>query len=429
MKTVFIEGAKAKVKKSLNILLAVGLVSGAIFMAGCETGGGMATGGSTGSGEVAATVNGKSIMMEEVEKVIKANYRGQETKLSQLELTQARLQVLEQLIQQEVMFQKAEKEGTVPTDDDVTQEINKLKNSSGVSAEEFEKKLKEAGESEAGLKDKMKRELAVKKLVDKVTNAVTPPKDKEIEDFFSSNKEQFKKRRGVKLASIVIDPADSGEGDTTKNQAEAINKAKEIMEELGQDSSRFADVAREKSEDANRLQGGEMGYLSEEDLKQNLSPQYAQAFMAENFKIGGITPPLNVAGKFYIFKLQERILKDEDQNLDSPGVKQQITDLLIGSRKQLLSTSYAATSMNEARIDNLLAKKVIANPNELSGTRPVDTSSPAVSPAASASPVEGKEGDKKAEDKKDDEKKEEAKPAAANAAANAPAANAEANKK
>ena len=56
--------------------------------------------------------------------------------------------------------------------------------------------------------------------------------------------------------------------------------------------------------------------------------------------------------------------------LDSPGVRQQVTDELVKARKQLLSSSYQAIAMNEAKIENFLAQKLVANPNELSGARP-----------------------------------------------------------
>ena len=84
--------------------------------------------------ETAATVNGKAIKLEEVERVIKQQGQGQEAKLSPLELAQARLQVLQTLIQEEVLFQKAEKENTVPTDEEVTAEYNKLKTRAVMSA-------------------------------------------------------------------------------------------------------------------------------------------------------------------------------------------------------------------------------------------------------------------------------------------------------
>src|SRR5215471_17969494 len=92
---------------------AVVLLAIASFLTACGTNSG---GGNPGDNETAANVNGKPIKMEDVERAVKQQAQGQESRLSPLELASARLQVLENLIQQEVMFQKAEKEGTVPTD-------------------------------------------------------------------------------------------------------------------------------------------------------------------------------------------------------------------------------------------------------------------------------------------------------------------------
>jgi hypothetical protein len=62
--------------------------------------------------------------------------------------------------------------------------------------------------------------------------------------------------------------------------------------------------------------------------------------------------------------------------LESPGIRQQVTDSLINARKQLLVQSYSAIAMNEAKIVNNLAQKVVANPNELSGARPASADTP-----------------------------------------------------
>ncbi|MBA3335137.1 MAG: SurA N-terminal domain-containing protein [Acidobacteria bacterium] len=130
------------------------------------------TGSSGQSNETAATVNGKAIKLEAVERAVKQQAQGQESTLSPLELAQVRLQALESLIQQEVMFQKAEKETAVPKDEEVTLELNKQKTSSGLSAEEFDKRLKEAGETEVSLRDKIKKSLAIKKLIDNITGKI-----------------------------------------------------------------------------------------------------------------------------------------------------------------------------------------------------------------------------------------------------------------
>lgn len=372
------EGVKARVHNSnFKIFSMVFLAVAAFVLNACNgtgTTGANTTTGNPADNETVATVNGKAIKLQEIERVIKQQGQGQEGRLSPLELAQARLQVLESLIQQEVMFQKAEKEGTVPTDEEVTAELNKQKTGSGLSQEEFDKKLKEIGETEATLRDALKRKLAVQKLTDKITGKIEPPKDSEIEAFYSGNPAAFVKKKGVKLAAIVVDPADNGEGDTTKSEVDAVRVGNEIIGQLRQGGD-FAAIAREKSEDQSRLQGGDLGYISEDELKQAFSPQVAATLMDAKFAVGQILPTPS-QGKFFILKLQERSDRDENLTLESPGIRQQVTDSLINARKQLLAAAYQSMAMDEAKIENLLAKKVVDNPNDLSGARPAGANTP-----------------------------------------------------
>ncbi len=371
--TANFQGAKATVHKlNIKIFTIAFLAFAAVALNACDSGTTADT--NTAGAETAATVNGKAIKMEEVERAIKVQAQGQEAKLSPLELAQARLQILDGLIQQEVMFQKAEKEGIVLTDADVTVELNKRKTASGLSQEEFEKRMREAGETDASIRETIKRGLAIQRLTDNITGKIEPPKDSEIDAFYNGNKEAFVKKRGVKLAAIVIDPANNGEGDTTRTDQEAALKGNEIVNQLRQGGD-FAAIAREKSEDQSRLQGGDLGYISEDELRQNFTPQVAAALMDPKFPIGQLQIA-QAGGKFYILKLQERSEKDENLTLESPGIRQQVTDSLINARKQLLAASYQAMAMNEAKIENFLAKKVVENPNELSGARPASAETP-----------------------------------------------------
>jgi parvulin-like peptidyl-prolyl isomerase len=319
--------------------------------------------------ETAATVNGKVIKFEEVERAVKQQARGQETKLSALELAGARLQVLQGLIEQEVMFQKAEKEGVVPKDEDVAAEVNKQKVESRLSAEEFDRQMKQAGLDEKSFREQVRRTMAIKALVDKVTGRIETPKENEIDAFFKGNPEMFVKKRGVRLAAIVIDPTNSGQGDLTVDDASADLKLKEVLAKVQQPASDFAALAREYSEDPSKFQGGDLGFFSEDELKQSY-PQLVAGFMNPDFTEGRITNPVPINGKAYIFKLQERVDKEENLTLESPSVRPQINEMLVNNRKQLLAASYQTIAMNEAKIENYLAKKVVDNPNELSGARP-----------------------------------------------------------
>jgi parvulin-like peptidyl-prolyl isomerase len=376
-----------KLSNKSSIFAGLIFTASAFILAAC---GGPASNGSSGGpvdpNETAAKVNGKVITMQEVERAVKQQAQGQESKMSPLELAGARLQVLQNLIEQEVMFQKAEKEGVVPSDDDVAAEVNKQKVGSGLSADEFDRRMKQAGLDDKAFREGTKKRLAIEKLVEKVTGRIEPPKDSEIEEFFRSNPEMFIRKRGVRLAAIVIDPRDTGQGDTTRNSAEAEQRLMEVREKVQQPASDFAALAREYSEDGSKLQGGDMGYLSEEDLKANY-PQLAAGFMGPDFTPGRITSPISIEGRAYIFKLLEKIEKDENLTLESPNVRPQINQLLVDNRKQLLAASYQAIAMNEAKIENFLAQKVVNNPNELSGARPAGSATANTASNANAAPA------------------------------------------
>lgn len=347
----------------------------ASLLAACGGGTSNTSPGSVDPNETAAKVNGKVITMESVDRAVKQQTQGQESKLSPLELAGARLQVLETLIQQEVMYQKAEKESAVPSDEEVTAEVNKRKTQSGKSADQIAKEMKESGLTDAYIRESVKKDLAIQKLIDKITGKIEPPKESEIEAFYYGNKDAFVKRKGVKLAAIVVDPANNGEGDTSTDQQSAVIKANDIIKQLqaGQD---FATLARQNSEDESKFQGGDLGYISEDDMRQTFPEEVTATLMNPQFQVGKIIST-RVQGKLYILKLQERSDKDEELTLDSPDIKAQVTDELVKARKQLLSSSYQMIAMNEAKIENFLAQKLVANPNELSGARPASSGTPA----------------------------------------------------
>src|SRR6476620_5519451 len=96
------KGVISKVQMLKNkVLLTASLAVFAALLGACG-GGGTAVNSTTGAvdpNETAATVNGKPIKMEDVERAVKQQAQGQESKMSPLELASARLQVLDSLIQ------------------------------------------------------------------------------------------------------------------------------------------------------------------------------------------------------------------------------------------------------------------------------------------------------------------------------------------
>ena len=133
---------------------------------------------------------------------------GNTSSFNQLQMAQARLAVLESLIQREVLFQRAEKEKVLPTEAQIDGAIATQKQNSGMTAEAFEKGLKEQNLSMETLRDEARKELAIAALQDKYSGKIDIS-DREVEEFYNSNRDRFKSERGVALAMIVVDPQDN----------------------------------------------------------------------------------------------------------------------------------------------------------------------------------------------------------------------------
>ena len=369
-------------RKRIMFIWLAAILLGAIAMTGCSSS------GESADNTVAATVNGKKIMLQEVERVIQQQTGGKQANLSPLELAQARLQVLSSLIQREVLFQRAEQEKLLPTEDEITSSINKQKQDSGMTDEEFARQLKEQNLSMEALREEAKKDLAIQHLQDKYSGKITIS-DREVEDYYNSNKAQFVNARGVALAMIAVDPADNSKdgiaADDAKNDTDAKVKIDNIYQQL-KGGADFATVARAKSEDRQSLaRGGDIGFATEDELKQNGFPPDLVSQFFGPMQVGSFTNPVKFGspqapgGRWYIFKLQEKRLQTENLTLESQGVRQQITVALTNQRKEILNAALVEVAMRTAKIENNLAANMLNNPSNL-GLRPA--SSEAARPAA-----------------------------------------------
>lgn len=357
------------------------LAFAALAFSGCSSGGTDAK-----ENTVAATVNGKNIMLAEVERSVSQQAGGKQATLSQLELAQARLTVLGSLIQREVLFQRAEREKLLPTEEQITSFINNQKQQTGMTDEDFEKSLREQNMSRETLREEARKNLAVMRLQENYTGKISI-NDKEVEDYYNHNRQQFVSARGVGLAVIIVDPTDNsaqGIQNDAKNETEAKLKIDNVYQLL-KGGADFATVARSKSEDAQSLiRGGDIGFISEDGLKQAGLPKEISDMLMGPMEIGSVTEPKLVNNRWYIFKLGEKRLQTENLTLESPGVRQQITQGLINQRKEVLNAALIEVAVNEAKIVNNLAANMLNNPNNL-GLRPA-SSTPAPAQQSTATP-------------------------------------------
>jgi parvulin-like peptidyl-prolyl isomerase len=344
------------IKKILPILIAFSC----LFAAACGDKEG-------GDSDIVAKVGSKDITIKQVDTVIKQQLdQSPGATFTPAELAAARLSVLNNLIQEEALFQKAKKDNLVPDDNKVNQELAKRKQDAGLTEDQYQAQLKQSGMTEEEYKDNIRRGLAITALQDKEKTRVTPPSDEEVKKYYDDHRAEFKAVRGVELSLISVSPQNNG-GD-----AGAETKIKAIYAQL-KSGSDFATIAQQRSEDPSNIRGGSVGFQSEDQLKQGFPtrPEIVQRLMT-SMSPGEYTEPLkdNVSGSWAIFKLNARREKEEDLTFDNPEVRKSIVDTVTQQRQQVLFNALMQVSLSESNAKNLLAERIVEDPKRIVEMKP-----------------------------------------------------------
>jgi parvulin-like peptidyl-prolyl isomerase len=315
--------------------------------------------------EVAAKVGSAEITLKRVDSTVKQQLdaSGGSASMTSAELVAARLSVLDNLIQEEALFQKAQKENLVPDDSKVTQAVQKRKQDAQLTEEQYQNQIKQAGLTEDEFRDKIRRELAINELRDRERTRVNAPTDAEIEKYYNDHKSDFVAERGADISVIAISPANNG------GEAGAEQKVRGIYGQL-RSGSDFATVASQKSEEQqSALRGGRLGFASEAGLKQSFPgvPDISARLMT--LTEGQYTEPIkDSTGNWYIFKLN--LKRERPQNLTLNDVRADIINNITQQRQQVLLNALMMVTLAETSIKNYLAERIVQSPQTIVEMRP-----------------------------------------------------------
>jgi peptidyl-prolyl cis-trans isomerase SurA len=330
------------------------------------------------SPDVWAVVNGKEIKKDEVEKYYRTRINPEGQTPSQEEALSLKLNVLDELINNEILIERAKKLTLEASDGEVEDKFTELK--SPYTEDEFQRQLKERGVSVDDLKRDLRRQLSIQKLLNREVVSKISITDQDVAEFYNANKAQFNVAEPqYRIAQIVITPRKEPQirnrkNDDATNEAEAQRKVKMLMDRLnsGQD---FGQLAMDYSEDMNSAAtGGDLGYVPESALNQS-DPQLKKLVMG--LKPGQVSQPIQLKEGFRILKLITRESPGL-RGLAEPQVQQTIRDTLRNRKEQLLRAAYLAVARDEAHSTNYLAQQVI----ESAGKLPADTAPAAAKPPA-----------------------------------------------
>jgi peptidyl-prolyl cis-trans isomerase SurA len=313
--------------------------------------------------DVWAVVNGKEIKREEVDKYYRTrvNPEGQEPSLE--ESLSQKLNVLDELINNEILLERAKKLNLEASDGEVEDKFTELK--SPYTEDEFQRRLKDQAMTVEDLKLELRRQLSIQKLLNREVVAKITITDQDVSDFYNANKAQFNVAEPqYHIAQIVVTPRKEQQirnrkNDDATNEAEAQRKVKMLTDRLNSGAD-FAQLAMDYSEDLNTAgTGGDLGFVPESALNQS-DPALKKAVVA--LKAGQVSQPIQVQPKDGPRILILKLITRESPGLRGiaePQVQQTIRDTLRNRKEQLLRLAYLAIARDSARVTNFLAEQVI----------------------------------------------------------------------
>ena len=341
-----------------RLLPIVGIVAALVWTAGCKK---QAPAGP----DVWAAVNGKEIKRGEVEKYYRSRVAPESQQPSQEESLSLMMNILDELINNEILLELAKKQNLEASDGEVEDRFTELK--SPYTEDEFQRQMKERGVTVEDLKRDLRRELSIKKLINRDVVSKITITDQDVSDFYNQNRAQFNvPETQFRILQIVVTPRKDAQVRNRKNDdattdAEARRKATALVERL-RGGADFAQLAMDYSEDSvTASTGGDLGYIPESALSQS---DPALKKMVLTMTPGQVSGVIQLRESYRILKLVAKESPGQ-RELSDPQVQQSIRENLRNRKEQLLGAAYRTTLRDSAEVNNYLAKQVLESAGKL----------------------------------------------------------------
>jgi peptidyl-prolyl cis-trans isomerase SurA len=319
--------------------------------------------------DVWATVNGKDILRGDVEKISRSRVTPEAPTPSQEEALSLQLSILDELINSEILLERANKMNLVASDAEVEDKFTESK--SPYTEEEFQRKLQATGLTADDLRGDIRRQLSIQKLLNREVVAKISITDQDIADFYNKNRSQFNVTEPqYHIAQIVITPrpdptVHNRKNDKAANESEAGRKAAMLVQKLDSGSD-FSELAMDYSEDPSASTGGDLGFQPESSFNKS-DPMLKKAVLS--LKAGQATQPIHVKdGGYIILKLIAKETAGQRELADLQ-VQQAIRDALRTRKEQLLRSAYLVEARDEAHVSNFLARQILESAGKLPNTK------------------------------------------------------------
>ncbi len=292
--------------------------------------------------DVLAVVNETQITRQELEQevsLLHAEMRHRNTALSKRKMDRLKRQLVENLIERELLYQRAQQKKLEIRNQWVDRALldlkSELKAKSGYKAY-----LEDANISEAQLKARIRKGLIVRRLLRRDVIRQIKVSESEMQTFYRDHPEIFQRQEQVRVRQIMIAFDLKNEG---RGRGEALLRIQTIQDKLNQGDN-FAALALDYSEDNSRTSGGDLGYLQHDQM----IAAFADA--AFSLKPGQVSDIVETPLGYHLIQMVDRVPSSQ---MAYRNARTKIERTLRRNKEKKATDTYLAKLKRQASITRL----------------------------------------------------------------------------
>ncbi len=243
--------------------------------------------------QIVARVNDVLITQSEFDRRIAIAEKTAHTTTATDEL---RTVVLEDLIREKLLEERAREMSVVATDEEVEVAVARVKAQYNLTTDEaFDASLAQSGMSRDDLKRQMKQTITLQKVIGRDVASKLELTDDQLRLEYERQKEKlYAIPESARVSEILINFSSSD----PEARQQAVAKIEEIREKI-KSGTPFADLARESSEGGTKDKGGDLGVVNKGELVEALDVVIFATPVAE------YPPPAILPGSIHLFRVTD----------------------------------------------------------------------------------------------------------------------------
>lgn len=241
---------------------------------------------------IVAIVNDDIITEADVASHVSALLEDQGAEAPPMPSDQMREAVLQRLIEQRLILQEAQRANVSVSAQEVIDRLEELRARFG-SEEMFRQSLTESHLTEPELKEKLREQLLVQRVIDDKVRSTIVVSPQEVARELSAHPELAKPGDRVRASHILV----------RVDERRSVEAARQLIAALHQQllhGADFAELAKQHSEDSHRDEGGMMGWVAQGELLPELDT------VLFSLKEGAVSEPIQTQLGFHLVRVEER---------------------------------------------------------------------------------------------------------------------------